>query len=270
VAVSVSLVPASVYLRRTLGASDNGQVLFPAAQYGSEATVQFSGSAFGVGANAGLLYTPIEHLKLGFSFRSAVGLDFSGKVHFNLPSSVPASIRAQFPDGAVTTQVTLPHVFSLGVGWVDGPLTVEADLNYTLWSSFDQLRIDFAQALPQASTASHYNYNNAPTLRLGGEYRFDFLAARLGVGYDWTPIPDATVDPTLPDSNRFLISAGVGTKWEMLSFDVSYLGVILTDRSIPSNNINFPIGAPGAPVTNVGTYAGGVTHVLVASVGAKF
>jgi long-chain fatty acid transport protein len=210
VAVSVSLVPASVYLRRTLGASDNGQVLFPASQYGSEATVQFNGTAFGVGANAGIIVTPIEHLKLGLSFRSAVGLDFSGKVHFNVPATAPASIRQQFPDGAVTTQVTLPHVFSLGVGWVDGPLTVEADLNYTLWSSFDQLRIDFAQSLPQASTANHYNYNNVPTLRLGGEYRFDVLAVRLGVGYDWTPVPDTTVDPTLPDNNRFLISAGIG------------------------------------------------------------
>jgi hypothetical protein len=45
--------------------------------------------------------------------------------------------------------------------------------------------------------------------------------------------------------------------------------VILADRSIPSNNINFP-NQGGTPVTTVGTYAGGVTHVVVASVGVKF
>ena len=46
-ALSVSLVPATLGLTRTLGASDNGQVLFPVAN-GTDGEVELAGTAFGV------------------------------------------------------------------------------------------------------------------------------------------------------------------------------------------------------------------------------
>jgi long-chain fatty acid transport protein len=260
VAVSVSLVPASVYLRRVLGANDNGQVLFPAAQYGSEGIVELSGSAFGVGANAGIQVSLIDHLKLGFVFRSAVGLNFSGKAAFNIPSTAPASIRANFPDGDINADLTLPHSFGLGVGWVQGPLTVELTGNLTLWQSYDKLEVDFASMKPQPALISNYNWNAAPTIRLGGEYRLpDLLTLRLGVGYDWTPVPDSTIDPTLPDNNRFLISAGVGGKIGPVYLDAAYMAVILGDRHIPAGtSVNFPVEA---------TWVGQIDHVIAFSAG---
>lgn len=260
VAVSVSLVPATLYLKRTLGANDDGSVLFPASQYGSEGVVELSGSAFGVGANAGVQITLMEHLKLGLAFRSAVGLDFAGQADFQIPSTVPAGIAANFPDGDVRGEVTLPHSFSFGVGWDDGPLTVEASANLTLWQSYDELRIQFERQLPAPASVSPRDWEAAPTFRLGGQYTFaEAYTARLGLAYDLTPVPDSTIDPTLPDTDRFIATVGFGAKFGPINADLAYMLLLLPEREA-NDSINF---APG-------TYASRRIDLLAVSLGARF
>lgn len=259
VAVSVSLVPSTLYLKRVLGATDNGQVLFPKSTFGSEGTVELAGSAFGVGANAGVQFRVIEHLRFGLAFRSAVGLDFSGRAHFDIPETATPSLQNNFPDGDVTGELTLPHSFLGGIGWVDGPLTIEASARVTLWQSYDELRISFKTEKPAKSSVSPRDWQAAPTFVLGGQYTFaEAYTARLGVGYDVTPVPDTTIDPTLPDADRFLFTAGFGAKFDPISIDVSYMGLILGTREAP-NSVNFP-----------GTYNGGMVHLLGVSAGVEF
>lgn len=259
VAVGVSLVPATAYLKRTLGASDTGQVLFPRSKYESEGTVEVSGSAFGVGANAGIQLSLIEHLKIGLAFRSAIDLSFSGDANFNLPTDAPAEIRANFPDGEGTLDITLPHTFLFGIGWQQGPLTVEASTQVTMWTSYDELRLNFASGLPTPSSASPRNWEVVPMFRLGAEYvLFEKLAARAGVGYDMSPVPDSTVDFTLPDNDRIFFTLGAGYDLGFMRADVAYMGLFLAERTLEQNeNINFPIGAQ-----EPGTYSGGMAHVL--------
>jgi long-chain fatty acid transport protein len=259
VAVGVSLVPATVYIKRVLGAVDNNQVLFPATVYGSEGKIELSASAFGVGANAGLQLS-FDRLKVGFAFRSAVDLAFTGKVHFTLPNGLPAEVKKSFPDGDGDSDITLPHSFALGVGWVDGPLTVEASTQLTLWQSFDQLRINFASGLPQPALITPRNWKTSPLVRVGGQYLIDALALRAGVGYDFTPVPDSTIDPVLPDASRFIFTAGVGYDFGPVRADVSYMGLLLQTRNIGVNqSANFPAG----------TWNGSVVSLIAVSVGAK-
>ena len=266
VAVGVSLVPGTVYLKRTLGAEDNGQVLFPADIYGREASVELSGSAFGVGATAGVILTFLDHLKIGASFRSAVDLSFSGDANFDLPSSVPAEVRANFPDQEVTADLTLPHTFQLGVGWDSDKFLVEVGGQLTLWNSYDELRLNFSTGLPAATIVSPRNWKVVPLLRLGGEYRpIEDLAIRLGIAYDWNPAPDETVDPTLPDRNRFVASAGAGYSFGWLRLDAAWMILFLSERDL-NGNVNFPFRAPGDDVPQ-GAYASGLVHVIAFTAG---
>jgi len=269
VAVGVSLVPATAYLKRTLGASDTGQVLFPTSTYEKEGTVEISGSAFGVGANAGIQVTLIEHLKLGLAFRSAIDLSFSGDANFDIPGDAPSEIKANFPDGTGTLDVTLPHTFLFGVGWVQGPLTIEASSQLTLWNSYDELRLNFASGLPTPSSASPRDWKVVPLFRLGAEYMvLDALAVRAGVGYDISPVPSATVDPTLPDNNRIYFSLGAGYDFGMFRADVAYMGLLVSGRTLTNENVNFPINTEaGAPTQ--GEYTGGMVHVMSLSLGAR-
>jgi long-chain fatty acid transport protein len=257
--VGVSLVPATVYLKRALGAPDNNQVLIPAGVYNSEGRIELSASAFGVGANAGVQLS-FDRLKVGFAFRSAVDLAFTGKVHFTLPSNLAAEVRRNFPDGDGDADITLPHSFAAGVGWVDGPLSVEASTQLTLWQSFDQLRINFASGLPAPASISPRNWKTSPMIRAGGQYQIGALTARAGLGYDFTPVPDSTIDPTLPDASRFYFTLGAGYDFGPVRADVGYMGLILMGRSIADGqSANFPGG----------TWNGTLVSLIALSVGAR-
>ncbi len=263
VAVGVSLVPSTVYLKRVLGASDNGQVLFPTSVYAKEGTVELSASAFGVGANAGVQVTLLDNLKLGLAFRSAVDLSFSGDANFDLPSDAPAEIRAQFPDQTANADVTLPHTFLFGIGWQEHDWVVEASAQLTLWGSFDELRINFDTGRPTPSQAAPRNWKASPLIRLGGEYRLalgDFsIPLRLGVAYDVTPVPIDTLDPTLPDGSRIIATAGLGFDMGVFYVDASYMFLWVLKREVAEANLNF---APGS-------YGGTSIHLVALSAGVR-
>lgn len=260
VAVGVSLVPATVYLRRTLGSSDNGQVLFPRGTYDREGKIDLSASAFGVGANAGVQLA-FDQLRLGLTFRSAVDLAFSGKAHFTLPTNIPSEVRANFPDGDATADLTLPHSFGAGVGWVEGPLAVELSGQLTLWKSFEELRVNFSSLKPAPTSSSPRNWTTAPLVRIGGQYQLGDAVLRAGAGYDFTPVPKETVDPTLPDNNRFYFTLGGGYSFGVIRADLAYMGLTVAPRDAVVN-VNFPQTAPG-------TYNSTFIHLIGLSLGAK-
>lgn len=266
VAVGVSLVPATAYLKRTLGASDSGQVLFPKSKYSEEGTVQLNGTAFGVGANAGVQLSLIEHLKIGLAFRSAVDLSFSGDANFSIPSDAPSEVRANFPDGEGTLDVTLPHTFLFGVGWEQGPLSVEASTQVTMWNSYDELRLNFSSGLPTPSSASPRNWKVVPMFRLGAQYDlFKELALRAGVGYDVSPVPNSTVDFTLPDNDRVYFTLGGGYDLGFMRADVAYMGLFIKGRTLTTGeNLNFPIGSQ-----TPGEYKAGMAHVMSLSLSTR-
>ena len=263
VALGVSLVPATLYLKRTLGAADNGQVLFPTPQYSKEGTVEVAATAFGVGATAGVQVTLIDHLKLGLAFRSAVDLSFSGNANFDVPNESPTEIRANFPDQEGSGEVTLPHSFAFGIGWDQGPLTLEAATQVTLWTSYDELRLNFSTGRPTPSSVSARDWEVVPMFRLGGAYQIDDLTLRAGLAYDISPVPDRTVDATLPDNDRLIWTLGAGYSFGMLRVDLAYMNLWVFGRELPTEGENVPVNS--AP----GTYDGGFVHLLSASVGVR-
>lgn len=253
VAVGVSLVPATLLLRQEVGATDTQEPLFP---QGSLAEI--SATAFGVGANAGIQLTLIDHLKIGFVYKSAVDLSFSGEVNFTVPEDAPLEVRANFPDQTGNGDITLPHSFGLGLGWEQGPLTAEIGAQLTLWESYEELRLNFDTGLPAPSQASPKDWENVFLFRLGLEYRIGDLALRAGGGYDVSPIPQTTADFTLPDNDRIFYSLGVGYDFGVVRADIGYMGLWLQERELTSDNVNIPAG---------GTFNGGFAHVASLSFG---
>lgn len=258
VAVGLQLVPASVFLAQTLG-DDNGEVLFPASGGDPEGRLEVSGSAFGVGATVGIQGTLIEHLKLGFTYRSAVDLNFDGEARFTLPANVPAEVAQSFPDQGGTASITIPHSFNFGVGWEMDTWTVEFVTQLTLWDSFQELALNFETGRPVATDSAPRLWSVVPFFKLGGEYRLDALALRLGVGYDVTPTPDRTVEPGLPDGNRFLLSTGVGYDFGPVQLHATYMVLFLEGRELTDESL-FPLR---------GRFEGGVVHLPALSLGVK-
>jgi long-chain fatty acid transport protein len=194
--VGLDLVPASVRLIRDVPFGD---------AFGSAA---LSGSAFGVGARAGVLYRPARRpdWAFGLTYKSPVSLQFEGEADFAAPAIYRPSLP---PDGSGETEITLPQSLMLGVSFRPLPeWEIEVDGGWVGWSSYDRLDI----TLPDGTISrNERNWRDTGVLRAGTEYTFrGRWTGRLGVIFDQTPIPTTHLDFLLPDAPRFDLTAGFG------------------------------------------------------------
>lgn len=241
--VGLNLVPASLYIRRTLGSADNGQLLFSLDNYDSEGSVEISASAFGFGGVAGV-QLKYGGFSLGVAYKSAVRLSFNGEAKFHLPSDLPDSVRANFPDQGGNGEVTLPHTLAIGFGYERGPLSLEATTMLTTWNTYDELRIHFAAGVPQERSVAPRSWHNTWQHRIGGEYRLGALSLRAGGCYDVTPIPVDTLDPTFPGTSRVFGTLGAGYALGHFTIDAAYLGMYAMEREVRAED-NPKTFAPG-------------------------
>jgi long-chain fatty acid transport protein len=204
-------------------------------------TARLGGGTWGYGGNAALLFQPqaLPQLAFGLTYRSRVKLDFEGRVDFD-PSP---DFQPTLPDQGGTAEITLPDVLSFGSGWQVAPaVTLSFDVNYTLWSTYDQLVVDFETAPDLVQTR---NNDNAFTLRLGVDWStpVEGLSVRGGFIFDQNPAPSETLAPSLPDANRLDFGAGVGYRWRWARADLGYLLVYF-----------LPSDATGGTEGPIGTY----------------
>lgn len=235
---SLRIVPATIeMMQRFQVVTDAGET-----DYGY---AHLAASAVGVGAAAGVMVQPVPRLHLGFNYLSRIKFGFdNGLVRFGLPQGTGDT--SVFHDQTAATSMTTPDVLSFGVGYdVTDKLYLEFDFNYTLWSVFKELDIDWGND-PTGSLAKpiRKDWSNASCFRLGGEYRFnENFALRLAAIYDESPVPDATVSPDLPDSSRAVGTIGVGYRYPKLGLraDLGYeLVYFLPRTAITADGNPFP------------------------------
>jgi len=186
------------------------------------------------GYNLGLLIQPSDKVTLGFTYRSKVKTEYSGDANFgDLPSS-------QFPNGVSGgTTLELPANWSAAINVKPmEDLSFELDYVWWGWSSYDELVIEFDQTIPAFGSdqlPSTRGYENSYQLRLGGEYKnagVEGLDLRAGIAYDQTPLPTKYMDPTLPDSDRWLFSGGLSYDiTQNFSIDAAYIFIRAKERT---------------------------------------
>ena len=192
----IDLTPANVYLAKAVPlGTDSG-------------SVALNGTAFGIGGRVGVQFRPsyLYGVGLGVTYRSATDLTFAGNANFNAPPQYRTLLP---PDGKGKTALTLPQNISAGIGWRwRDRLELEVDVDWTNWSTSKSLNI----SLPDNSVAvTPENWRDTIALRIGGEYTFfQQLTIRLGYVYDQSPVPASTLTFALPDTDRSVLTGGVG------------------------------------------------------------
>jgi long-chain fatty acid transport protein len=176
-----------------------------------DGSVNMNGSANGIGFNAGIHLKASDDLQFGLSYRSQVNMNIGGG---NATFKVPNSLRDSFPNTNFDSQLPLPQVISFGLGWRVSNLTLQFDLNYTGWNSYDSLRFNFSQ---HTSTLKDIRqprmYQNTLTARLGAHYKIsDIVSVMAGGAYDPSPVTEGFVSPDLPDADRIVVSCGATVK----------------------------------------------------------
>jgi long-chain fatty acid transport protein len=170
------------------------------------------GTANGVGFNLGVHLRVREYLQVGVTYRSQINMSVgTGTADF----TVPASLRSTFPNTNFDTQLPLPQVATIGIGVrpVEA-LTIQFDLNYTGWNSYDSLRINFQDNTSGLKDVkAPRQYRNTLTPRIGANYKISkIVSVMLGGAYDPTPVRNGFVSPDLPDGNRAVITCGAAIK----------------------------------------------------------
>ena len=227
----------------TLGAL-NG---FPGAvPGGSDGLAQAHGNSWAVGYTLGAMWQMMPNLSLGASYRSNIHQSLQGTEDFNYDSAgIGATINAltgAFADGKGKTSLPTPAVVMGGARWAfDDHWTALAGVEYTNWSSLKELLIVPNNPLnPTALTV--LNWKNTWFGSFGGEYRYDDQwTLRLGGAYDEAAAPSETVEPRIPDANRYWVSGGVGYRWRPgtdVNFAVAHLFT-------PHSNVDQSVFEPG-------------------------
>jgi long-chain fatty acid transport protein len=194
------------------------------------ASQRLSGTAWGVGYNAGLQVDVVRNLvTVGAHYRSEVKLDFDGDVESrDVP---PPAAPLVPPDQEFSLTWRMPASLALGVSVTPLPrLVVAADANWFEWSSTRELAIEL-KTTPDFNQTLNKRWRNRWNFHLGGEYGVtDALAVRAGFIYDPTPIPQETLTPDVPDSDRLNFAVGAGYKFSTFRADLGYQLVVLREQ----------------------------------------
>ncbi len=224
--------------------------------------VELDGDGDAWGYNFGMLLKASKSIKIGLNYRSPFDLEI--KDADVTTTDLNAGLPDPFPATTASTTIKMPATAALGVSYTGDRFTFEADADWTMWSRFDTLVIDFAApGLP--NSVRQQNWNDVVAIRLGAEYRVtDPLALRIGFAYDPTPVPAETLSPLLPDSDRFNYMVGAGYKAGKWTFDLSYFYVDKDDRTV--SNIR---PESGNLVGSSGTWKGDA-HLVALDIGYRF
>lgn len=174
--------------------------------------------------NLSLLYNMNEKLSFGMNYRSEVDYTLKGDATYK---DVPALFSSQLHNSNVSGDITLPMVIWSGIAYKVTPkLTLETDLVFTGWSSYDKLEFDLENSL--GTQTIDKDWDDAYSIRFGADYQAtDAFAVRAGYLYDESPIPSDSIDYAMPSSDRHMFTTGLGYKIGKWTLDSHYAFITL-------------------------------------------
>lgn len=261
------------YIKAELtSAVDSGSLLGTPGNQAVDSYAYVKGDDWGYGFNLGLLYKPIDAMRLGLAFRSSIKQNLQGEATFTRSAAFNALLNAinstAFTTTAASADIDLPATISLSVAHAFTPrIEVMGDITWTQWSNFQELRIDFANPAQGSDAVTTENWEDTYRYSVGMSYKLnDRMKLRTGLALDETPVPDAQHrTPRIPDNDRTWLAFGLTyTSSSNLSFDFGYAHLFVKDSTIDNTT-------EGAPFRyNItGTYENSV-DILSAQLNHKF
>lgn len=220
--------------------------------------LKLCGDSWGIGYNLGAYYKATEWLSLGLAYDSEIDQEVEGDYSATHPLGMTLS------QGDGSGDITTPGIVRLGASiQATEKLTLNVGVIYTMWSSYDELAIEFAPPLLGKVPASvaEKDWDDVFRYQVGMEYALNGnWALRAGYVFDETPDPDRTMDYIVPANDRNLFSVGAGYKQGDFFCDLSYTYLMILDRDVA------PRPADGVVP---GSFEDGDAHMIGISAGYK-
>jgi long-chain fatty acid transport protein len=203
----------------------------------------YDGEGIGYGINFGVLYSPIEDLNIGVSYRSKVKHQTKGDILFSGESaSASAYVDSQGYDKEGKLDLTVPDVISLGASYKPiADLTLFANVTQTRWSSLDSLDLRYTTSQGSQRILAKLDWKDALYMGLGGSYQLNsHFLVRAGVARDNTPTSDNLRSPRSPDNDRTLIALGGGYQGEGWQVDAGLSHTTVKDPTLNLKESDYP------------------------------
>ena len=211
-----------------------------------------NGTSTDYGWNAAIAYQDNQKInKFAITYRSKVDLtlkgDASGYIKnyiFNTPGK---------------TKVPIPASLNIAYARTFNKTTLELVFERTYWSKYKQLDLDFNDPTVEATFGKPKpkEWKDENSYRVGITHICTSkLTAMVGYAYDKTPVPNKTIDFSLPDSDKHIFSAGIKYKLDdRLKLGVSALYAKQKSREVSADPI---YQRPAGKFSKGGAYLVGV------------
>lgn len=211
---------------------------------GTDGEASIKGDDWGYGWQLGAFWKLTDSDRLALAYHSKISHNLQGNANFTVPSSVTALLSspqvqpllgggAPFTDTQGSAPFTTPAFATLSYWHQGQKYGFGADVSWTKWSTFKELRINY-QNPAQPDSVEALNWTNTLFASIGGEYyATDKLTLRAGLAIDGTPTSQATRDPRVPDGTRRWITVGLGYRAsDKLELNVGYAHIFVSPAHV--------------------------------------
>lgn len=215
---------------------------------GAKTLLDLKTDGFGFDGQIGALYKLQTNLSLGLTYQTPSQVESRGSASGNVgaqfgAASIPFNYRAKVRN-------TFPEEVNLGLSWGFHPQWRAAvEIDWIDWANaFRTLPVDLSEgssATVNGVTGSSHIQDNVPldwksefVYRGGLEYEVvPNLFLRGGYCHGGSPVPDQTLSPLTAAITENTFTCGVGYKWKLYTFDLSYQYDLPITRDIGSSGL---------------------------------
>ena len=182
------------------------------------------------GFNVGLMWSPLENLRFGLSYRSQVNHHADGDLEIDNPRLNGRPVDPGMVNGALpgvlgtydaSASLSAPAWAMATAAWdVNELLSLYATFRWTDWSSFEELEIDGGTAtipvapgmsvsVPRGDTIKNH-WQDTYLFSVGADLRFtNWWTFRAGIGYETSVIDEESYRTAIiPDADRLWLALG--------------------------------------------------------------
>lgn len=176
----------------------------------SNTHTRLTGDAWGW--NVGAMWTPVENVRIGASYRSAIGHTVNGDLNVTVNSTVDNQVFSKVITTPATVSMDAPAWAMLSAAWdVNDWLSLYGTMRWADWSSFKALTVEAGKF----SSSQPKNWKDTYLYSVGYDARINsFWTLRGGIAYETSTIDDKyTRTGTIPDADRWWFAIGSSFHW---------------------------------------------------------
>ncbi len=190
-------------------------------------TFKFKGDGLSYGWSAGLKWDPHRMHHFGITYHSAAAITFSGHTTQRADPFTVATPFGPFPVAGIDRREDADAEFHIPQNIVFGySFTPTPDWNFEFnadWTDWGDLNTVTLHQQRSGNIHVPYNWQASWFWEFGVTKKFKD-GWQASVGYIWSEnsVPEDSFNPIVPDSNRHVLSAGLGQKRAHFSWHLAY------------------------------------------------